>query len=98
MIEIEPIIVACFTGALYSVIWWSTKRIDPTKPDFSFEIMPLIATVIIGAFVGVMAAYSGSEITQMSIETQLVAYGSVIAVLERILKTVYNYVSEKELY
>ena len=96
MIEIEPILVACFTGALYSVIWWSTKRIDPTKPDFSFEIMPLIATVIIGAFVGVMAAYSGSEITQMSIETQLVAYGSVIAVLERILKTVYNYVITKE--
>lgn len=96
MIEIEPIIVACFTGALYSVIWWSTKRIDPTKPDFSFEIMPLIATVIIGAFVGVMAAYSGSEITQMSIETQLVAYGSVIAVLERILKTVYNYVITKK--
>ena len=96
MIEIEPIIVACFTGALYSIVWWSTKRIDPTKPDFSFEIMPLIATVIIGAFVGVMAAYSGSEITQMSIETQLAAYGSVIAVLERILKTVYNYVITKE--
>ena len=58
--------------------------------------MSLIATVIIGAFVGVMAAYSGSEITQMSIETQLVAYGSVIAVLERILKTVYNYVITKK--
>ena len=96
MIEIEPIIVACFTGALYSIVWWSTKRIDPTKPDFSFEIMPLIATVIIGAFVGVMAAYSGSEITQMSIETQLAAYGSVIAVLERILKTLYNYLENKE--
>ena len=96
MIDFEPILIACLTGALYSVIWWSTKRIDPTKPDFSFEIMPLIATVIIGAFVGVMAAYSGSEITQMSIETQLAAYGSVIAVLERILKTVYNYVITKE--
>jgi di/tricarboxylate transporter len=96
MIEIEPIIVACFTGALYSIIWWSTKRIDPTKPDVSFDPIPLVATVIIGAFVGVMAAYSGSEITQMSVETQLVAYGSVIAVLERILKTLYNYLENKE--
>ena len=96
MIDFEPILIACLTGALYSVIWWSTKRIDPTKPDVSFEIMSLLATVIIGAFVGVMAAYSGSEITQMSVETQLVAYGSVIAVLERILKTVYNYVITKE--
>jgi len=96
MIDFEPILIACFTGALYSIIWWSTKRIDPTKPDVSFEIMSLLATVIIGAFVGVMAAYSGSEITQMSVETQLVAYGSVIAVLERILKTVYNYLENKE--
>ena len=96
MIEIEPIIVACFTGALYSIIWWSTKRIDPTKPDFTFDPISFAATAIIGAFVGVMAAYSGSEITQMSIETQLAAYGSVIAVLERILKTVYNYLENKE--
>ena len=96
MIEIEPIIVACFTGALYSVIWWSTKRIDPTKPDFSFEIMPLIATMVIGAGVGIAATFTGSPITQLNIETQLVAYGSVIAVLERILKTVYNYVITKE--
>ena len=96
MIDFEPILIACFTGALYSVIWWSTKRIDPTKPDFSFDPIQLVATVIIGAFVGVMAAYSGSEITQMSIETQLVAYGSVIAVLERILKTLYNYLENKE--
>lgn len=96
MIDFEPILIACITGALYSVIWWSTKRIDPTKPDFSFDPIQLVATVIIGAFVGVMAAYSGSEITQMSIETQLVAYGSVIAVLERILKTLYNYLENKE--
>jgi len=96
MIEIEPIIVACFTGALYSVIWWSTKRVDPTKPDFTFDPISFAATAIIGACVGVMAAYSGSEITQMSIETQLAAYGSVIAVLERILKTVYNYVITKK--
>jgi uncharacterized membrane protein YjjP (DUF1212 family) len=96
MIDFEPILIACITGALYSIVWWSTKRIDPTKPDFNFDPISFAATVIIGAFVGVMAAYSGSEITQMSIETQLAAYGSVIAVLERILKTVYNYVITKK--
>jgi len=96
MIEIEPIIVACFTGALYSVIWWSTKRIDPTKPDFSFDPISLVATMVIGAGVGIAATFTGSPITQLNIETQLVAYGSVIAVLERILKTLYNYLENKE--
>jgi len=96
MIEIEPIIVACFTGALYSIIWWSTKRIDPTKPDFSFDPISLVATMVIGAGVGIAATFTGSPITQLNIETQLIAYGSVIAVLERILKTLYNYLENKE--
>lgn len=96
MIEIEPIIVACFTGALYSIIWWSTKRIDPTKPDFSFDPISLVATMVIGAGVGIAATFTGSPITQLNIETQLVAYGSVIAVLERILKTLYNYLENRE--
>jgi len=96
MIDFEPILIACLTGALYSVIWWSTKRIDPTKPDFSFDPISLVATMVIGAGVGIAATFTGSPITQLNIETQLVAYGSVIAVLERILKTVYNYVITKE--
>ena len=96
MIDFEPILIACLTGALYSVIWWSTKRIDPTKPDFTFDPIPFAATAIIGACVGIAATFTGSPITQLNIETQLVAYGSVIAVLERILKTVYNYVITKE--
>ena len=96
MIELEPILVAGLTGALYSVIWWSTKRIDPTKPDFTFDPISFAATAIIGACVGFAATGTGSPITQMSIETQLVAYGSVIAVLERILKTLYNYLENKE--
>lgn len=96
MIDFEPILIACLTGALYSVIWWSTKRIDPTKPDFSFDPIQLIATMVIGAGVGIAATFTGSPITQLNIETQLVAYGSVIAVLERILKTLYNYLENKE--
>ena len=96
MIDFEPILIACLTGALYSVIWWSTKRIDPTKPDFSFDPISLVATMVIGAGVGIAATFTGSPITQLNIETQLVAYGSVIAVLERILKTVYNYVITKK--
>ena len=96
MIDFEPILIACFTGALYSVIWWSTKRIDPTKPDFNFDPIPLVATMVIGAGVGIAATFTGSPITQLNIETQLVAYGSVIAVLERILKTLYNYLENKE--
>ena len=96
MIDFEPILIACLTGALYSVIWWSTKRIDPTKPDFSFDPISLVATMVIGAGVGIAATFTGSPITQLNIETQLVAYGSVIAVLERILKTLYNYLENKE--
>ena len=55
MIDFEPILIACITGALYSIVWWSTKRIDPTKPDFSFDPIPLVATMVIGAGVGIFS-------------------------------------------
>jgi amino acid transporter len=95
MIELEPILTACLTGMLYSVLWWGTKTIDPTKPSPAFEWTSLVATAIIGAGVGIAAVLTGSPLTQMSIETQLIAYGTVIAVIERVVKTMYHYIENK---
>ena len=95
-VEFQPLATAIFAAVLYSLIWWASKNIDPTKPSENFDFLSLGATVLIGAGVGIAATFTGSPITQLNIETQLVAYGSVIAVLERILKTLYNYLENKE--
>ena len=89
--EFEPLLTAVFAAVLYSVIWWASKHVDPTKPSESFDFISLGATVLIGAFVGAYATLAGSPLTQMSIETQLAANGAVIAVIQKILTTLYRW-------
>jgi hypothetical protein len=91
LVEFQPLVTAIFAAVLYSVIWWTSKHIDPTKPSENFDFMSLGATVLIGAFVGTYATLAGSPVSQMSIETQLAANGAVIAVIEKILKTMYRW-------
>lgn len=93
--EFEPLVTAIFAAILYSVIWWTSKHIDPTKPSENFDFMSLGATVLIGAFVGAFATLAGSPVSQMSIETQLAANGAVIAVIEKILKTMYRWLEHR---
>jgi len=93
--EFQPLIIAIFAAVLYSIIWWSAKNIDPTKSSQGFDFLSLGATVIIGAFVGAYATLAGSPVSQMSIETQLAANGAVIAVIEKILKTMYRWLEHR---
>ena len=90
-VEFQPLITAIFAAVLYSLIWWASKNIDPTKPSENFDFMSLGATVLIGAFVGTYATLTGSPVSQMSIETQLAANGAVIAVIQKVLTTLYRY-------
>ena len=90
-VEFQPLVTAIFAAVLYSLIWWASKNVDPTKPSESFDFMSLGATVLIGAFVGAFAILTGSPVSQMSIETQLAANGAVIAVIQKVLTTLYRY-------
>ena len=94
-VEFQPLITAIFAAVLYSLIWWAAKNVDPTKPSPAFDFFSLGATVLIGAFVGAYATLAGSPLTQMSIETQLAANGAVIAVIEKILKTMYRWLEHR---
>ena len=91
IVEFQPLITAIFAAVLYSVIWWAAKNVDPTKPTPAFDYFSLGSTVLIGAFVGAYATLAGSPLTQMSIETQLAANGAVIAVIQKVLTTLYRY-------
>lgn len=93
--EFQSLVTAIFAAVLYSLIWWAAKNVDPTKPSPAFDFFSLGATVLIGAFVGAFAIISGSPLSQMSIETQLAANGAVIAIIEKVLKTLYHWLEAK---
>lgn len=94
-VEFQPLITAIFAAILYSLIWWAAKNVDPTKPSPVFDWFSLGSTVLIGAFVGAYATLAGSPLSQMGLETQLAANGAVIAIIEKVLKTLYRWLENR---
>lgn len=87
-----PFLIAVVTGAAYAAMWFSTKVLDPTKPESvaSFDPVSFVVTLTVGAIVGVISVYTNSPLTQMGVETQILAYGTQIAVARELIYLVYN--------
>jgi hypothetical protein len=94
MIEIEPVLVAILSGVGYSLYWYLNKVLDPTKPDTweTLDPYPLFATGLTGAIVGGYMALTGGELTQVSIEVQLMSYVAITAIIEKTVKTLWNWI------
>jgi len=90
MIELGPIITAVFAGVAYSLYWYVNKVADPSSPTTWKDIdpYPVVATAVVGAAVGGFMFVSGMELTQVSFEAQFLAYGALVAVVERGVRTV----------
>ena len=97
MIEtIQPILIAVGGSLIYSLLWYSRQVIDPTKETPEFNPWKMGATLVVGAFIGLGSVMGGIEISQTSIETQLAAYGFVIAVVEQVGKAIYRNLTQEE--
>jgi hypothetical protein len=88
MIEIQGVIMAAVTSAVYSLIVYSKKRAkDDPEP---FNIYKLGATVLVGAGVGISMELSSIQLSQQSVETQVAAYAGTVAIVESLLKSSYR--------
>lgn len=88
--DISPILISLTAAILYSLLWYGRQVIDPTKPTPEYDPFQLVATLIVGAGVGVASLVSGIEITQAGLDAQLLSYGFLIAVIEQVGKGVYR--------
>lgn len=84
--DFQPIFISIASAVIYSLIWYCRTVIDPTKPTPEYDFWQLGATILVGAFVGALSVFSGVEITQGGLETQLAAYGFIIAAVEQVGK------------
>jgi len=91
MIDITIVFNSIIAAAMYAVVWWVLKNVDPTKPSPYFDWYKLGSTVIIGAGVGLFAALYDLPLTQIGVEGQLVALAGITAVVENVLRTVWHY-------
>lgn len=88
--EISPIFISLTAAIIYSLLWYGRQVIDPTKPTPEYDPFQLVATMIVGAGVGVASLVSGIEITQAGLDAQLLSYGFLIAVVEQVGKGFYR--------
>ena len=90
MIELNAIILAVLAGVSYSLYWYVNKVLDPTTSVKWTDIdpYPVVATALVGAFMGASMFFSNVEITQISFEAQFLAYGALVAIVERGIRTI----------
>lgn len=85
---IQSIILSLVSAASYSIIFYIKKK-ESFDPE-DFNKFKFGSTLLVGLSIGGVLVYTGSPITQEAIETQLVAYAGITALVESILKFVYR--------
>ena len=95
--EFQPIIAALLMGAAYSLFWYLNKVADPTDPTKipDLDPYPIIATMVVGACIGVYTVFMGGELSQVSLGIQLATYATLIAGIERLGKTIVRVMKDK---
>lgn len=88
MIEIQAVILAALSAAGYSLVFYVKKRAKE-NPD-EFNAYKLLATAIVGLFVGISLELSGVELTQQGLASEIATYAGTVALLESVLKTIYR--------
>ena len=97
MIELNAIILAVLAGISYSLYWYVNKVLDPTTQVKWTDIdpYPVVATAVVGAFIGAFMFFSNVEITQTSFEAQFLAYGALVAIVERGIRTIVRVMKDR---
>jgi hypothetical protein len=92
--SLTPFFYALLMGGAYAGVWFILKVVDKTKPETlkDFDTPSFAVTVCFGAAIGVLNVLAQSPITQLGIETQLLAYGTEIAVAREIVLAGYNWI------
>lgn len=85
--EPAAILLAVVASLVYAVIFYAKNHFKPEQPE-SFDPFKFGAVIVVGVCVGIGFALSGLPITKESVWLQLGEYGSVVALVETILKII----------
>lgn len=89
MSELTTIGIAIISAIVYAVIAYAKTQGE------SFDELKFSATIIVGACIGIASYMSNNILTQQTMETQLVAYAGVTAIVENICKAIYRKIVKK---
>lgn len=86
------VLAGVIAGGVYGLLWFARRKYgkgqDPEKMEFN--PYKLTGTLIVAAIIGGAAGAQGAVVTYENVVNQLVSYAGVIALIEPILKVVYE--------
>ena len=91
----ETIGYAIIAALIYSVVFYAKHYFKPGKPE-SFDPTKLGATLLVGVVLGGIFYAGDLAITAEAVETQLIAYAGIVALVESVLKLVYRGIFERK--
>ena len=76
---------AAIAAAGYSMLWYLRRRAQSSEPR---QLSKFVATVLVGAAVGIAMGVAGIDVTQGSVEARLVAYAGAVSLVEAVIKSI----------
>ena len=77
--------------AVVAAIVFALSGYLKSAKDEEFDATKFIATVLVGALVGVVLYVKGAAITEEAVATQFAAYAGIVVILENALKAVVRW-------
>ena len=82
----ETILIALVSAIVYAGSMFLKKNVDPGNPQ-DFDAIKFVSTLVVSVIIAAtMIASNVTTITESMIETQLIAYTGLIALVENVLK------------
>lgn len=91
--QLATVGTALLASVIYSFAFYakSTQDLDPEN----FQPKKFIATLLVGAVVGVSMELGGGALAFESFQTELAAMAGTIAIVESLIKAIYRSVKKK---
>jgi hypothetical protein len=81
------ILIAVFAAIIYSLVFYAKALV---KDGDKFDPVKFFSTLIVGAAIGIALSLAKNPFSQEALEAQLAIYASTIALVETILKIVWE--------
>ena len=82
----KTILIALISAIVYAGSMFLKKNVDPDNPQ-DFDAIKFVSTLVVSVIIAAtLVAADVTVITESMIETQLVAYAGLIALVENVLK------------
>lgn len=90
---IDQVLLGIVAAMIYAGSTFLKNNMNPENPE-GFDQSKFMATMIVGAFVGLLIGQTGVIPTETAVAEQLLAYSGIVAVMNNLLKIVIRQTKE----